>query len=162
MTERYRHQEELFQIGLTPEEVEKRGIAAVGHGVNELFPPYNNILHYARAQKILKRMGKSAEVVTFKDPHAILKHDWKTSFPNTKVIEVVGGLTSWCVIDAVKQISNAGLYALVDSGLTFEDRSYYPNFVLSRHLKQGVSSEIKHLKLGRGKYIFYKPTTRTN
>ncbi len=155
MTESKRFGEDISQLGLTPEDFKNRGVVAVGYGTNELLPPYNGRLHKARAEKILDHVKKSNNSATFAT-FSFFNADWRALFPETKVIEVVGGYTSLCVTLVVSEITNSGLFAVVNAGMTFEDRAYYPNSVLSKRLKNGVSPKAKHLKLGRGKSIFYK------
>lgn len=155
---KYQRNTDISQIGLNENDIDNRGIVAVGYASWELFPPYADDKHATRAQAIFNHIGKFSLITTCDSPKAIHEVDWITLFPGTKVVKVVGGFADFCVPTAIEALTRMGLYALVDSKQTFAIKSFYADYTLGKMVMRGVLEYDgrRCVIIGREKFIFYR------
>ncbi len=153
----YKRHPDIGKIVLTPEDLANRGVVAVGYWQGELLPPYDSAQHEERANGILAHIKDSRKVITCESSGDVAAVDWKKTFPDIKVVEVVGGDASHCVVFAVERITLSGLYAMVDSSHITSLSVAKNNFYLGGMVLQGSSHfQIKNcLIFGREKYMYY-------
>lgn len=149
---------DLTLIGLTQADIASRGVVAVGYCKEELLPPYLDVDHERRAVEILEYVKRNIKSMTLAVTLDIADAPFLLFFSNTKVIQVVGGLADCCIPTAVEAITRTGLYAYVDSRLTFALKSSYADFTLGRMVMRDVLSypDRRCFIVGRERFIYYR------
>lgn len=148
---------DIATIGLTQVDIDSRGVVAVGYCERELLPPYKSADHETRARAVLDYLSSARKSITSSSSYNIEDVDLLASFPDTKVIQVVGGLANFCIPKAVDEIISAGLYSFIDSRLIFAD-SPYSDLRLGAMVMRDVMNYYsgKCLVTERSKFIYYK------
>jgi hypothetical protein len=127
-------------IGLTPDDIRNRGLVAVGYCEDELLPPYTSWsgrAHRRRAKQIIDFIGENPQTLTIADMGGI-NNLHPAPFPDTKVVQVVGGYAGLCVGMAVEVLISQGLFAYIDSRLTFGMKSR-DDVALGKLVMEGIT-----------------------